>query len=76
MNAVEFFFALGAVTFMTTIIYIWTRFVYKLDEQGREEPPRREIASASRHVARDDEYHAGLGVKSTDQLGEQSAALR
>jgi len=76
MNAVEFFFALSAVTFMTTIIYAWTRFVYKLDEQGREEPPQREIAGASRHVARDDEHFAGLGVKPGDQLGEQGAALQ
>ena len=76
MNAVEFFFALSAVTFMTTIIYAWTRFVYKLDEQGREEPPRRETSGASRHSARDDEHFAGLGVKPADQIGEQGAALQ
>jgi len=76
MNAVEFFFALSAVTFMTTVIYFWTRFVYKLEAQDRVEPPPRETASASRHSARVDEHFAGLGVKQADQLGEQGAALR
>ena len=46
MNAVEFFFALSAVTFMTITIYLWTRFVYKLDAQDRDEPPRRKTACA------------------------------
>ena len=76
MNAVEFFFALSAVTFMTTIIYTWTRFVYRLDEEGREEPPRRKTSGASRHVARDDEHRAGLGVKPPEQVSEQGAALQ
>jgi len=46
MNAVEFFFALSAVTFMTSIIYLWTRFVYKLDAQQQDEPFRRKTSSA------------------------------
>ena len=76
MNAVEFFFALSAVTFMTITIYLWTRFVYKLDAQDRDEPPRRKTACASRNDARDDEHFVGLGVKATEQMSEQSAAVR
>ena len=33
MNAVEFFFALSAVSAMTIAIYLWTRFVYSFDRQ-------------------------------------------
>jgi len=33
MNAVEFFFALSAVTVMTSVIYLWTRFVYSFDRE-------------------------------------------
>ena len=76
MNAVEFFFALSAVTFMTSVIYLWTRFVYKLEEQDQVKPPPRETARATRHSAREDEHFAGLGVKPADKLGEQGAALR
>ena len=31
MNLVEFLFALGAVTLMTTVQLLWTRFVYKIE---------------------------------------------
>jgi hypothetical protein len=40
MNAVEFFFALSAVTSMTAVAYLWTRFVYRLD---REDSSRKSI---------------------------------
>ena len=73
MNAVEFFFALSAVTFMTTVIYFWTRFVYKLEAQ---EPPQRETASASRHSAREDKHYAGLEVNVSEALNDQGAVLR
>ena len=76
MNAVEFFFALSAVTFMTTVIYFWTRFVYKLEAQDNVEPPPRETAGASRHSARVDEHFAGLGVNVTESLNDQGAVLR
>ena len=55
MNAVEFFFALGAVTFMTSIIYLWTRFVYKLDAQ-QQEPHERKTSSARVQPRAEDEY--------------------
>ena len=48
MNAVEFFFALSAVTVMTSIIYLWTRFVYSFD---REEAPPSIIDSEGRRTA-------------------------
>ena len=76
MNAVEFCFALGAVTMMTTVIYIWTSFVYKLDEQGREEGPERKTASASRPSARTGDHFAGAGVKPPETLNEQNATLQ
>lgn len=38
MNAVEFFFALSAVTSMTAAIYLWTRFVYSFDRD--DSPPK------------------------------------
>ena len=33
MNAVEFFFAVTAVSSVTGIIYAWNRFVYGLDDR-------------------------------------------
>ena len=33
MNAVEFFFAVVAVSSATGIIYAWNRFVYSLDDK-------------------------------------------
>lgn len=32
MNLVEFLFALGAVTGLTSVQFLWTRFVYKLED--------------------------------------------
>ena len=76
MNAVEFLFALSAVTMMTVVIYFWTRFVYSLDEQDRNEPPERKTASASRTSAHADEHFAGLGVNAQQSVSEQNAALQ
>ena len=43
MNAVEFFFAVSAVTAATGIIYAWNRFVYGLDDKfgTHSNQPRR-----------------------------------
>ena len=76
MNAVEFFFALFAVTMMTTVIYVWTRFVYSMEAQREDEPPKRETARATRHDARDNEPVARLGVNASQQAQDQNAAVQ
>ena len=36
MNGIEFLFALGAVTLMTSVHILWTAFVYRLDNPKEE----------------------------------------
>ena len=36
MNGIEFLFALGAVTLMTSVHVLWTYFVYRLDNPKEE----------------------------------------
>ena len=36
MNGIEFLFALGAVTLMTSVHVLWTYFVYKLENPKEE----------------------------------------
>ena len=39
MNGIEFLFALGAVTLMTSVHVLWTYFVYRLDNPKEELKP-------------------------------------
>ena len=39
MNGIEFLFALGAVTLMTSVHILWTYFVYRLDNPKEELKP-------------------------------------
>ena len=41
MNGIEFLFALGAVTLMTSVHILWTAFVYRLDNPKEELKSKR-----------------------------------
>ena len=74
MNAVEFFFALSAVTVMTIAIYCWTRFVYRLDQQS-DEPRRLQTDDRISTQPKDDDQFVGIGMKSGDLVSEPNVTL-